>query len=241
MKRALITGAARRIGREIALELAAAGLDIVLHVRRFDADSQDLAGRIRAAGRQAFVMEADLADAAGLVDAFDRTVATHGPVDMLVNNAAIFRHDRLDGFDPVVLRAHVAVNLEAPLLLARGLQATLPADATGLIVNIIDERIGAPTGQFLSYDISKAGLWTATRALARDLAPRIRVNAVAPGLVIPPGDGSDHGFDARVGSTPLGVRTDPQEIARAVRFIMESPSMTGTRILIDSGRHLRPR
>ncbi|MEZ5835103.1 MAG: SDR family NAD(P)-dependent oxidoreductase [Geminicoccaceae bacterium] len=235
---ALVTGASKRIGRAIALELARAGLDIVLHSRQVDEAALQVMDEVAGFGREVIAMPADLADPDALRAAFGRACEKAGGIDMLVNNAAIFRNDRLAGFDLSNLREHMAVNLEAPLLLCSMFHDALPPGRAGQIVNIIDQRVLSPTGQYLSYDLSKAGLHAATMILARDLAPAVRVNAVAPGLVIPPDDGRDPGFDDRVERTPLRIRSDAGEIARAVRFIMETPSMTGQCIAIDSGRHM---
>ena len=240
VERALITGAGRRVGAAIALELGPmpGGLDVALHVRRASGEADALARRVEAKGCRAQVIACDLANQAQTAALIERAEAALGPVRMLVNNAALFRHDRLADLEIDNLRTLMSVNLEAPLILAREMARRLPDGVTGVIVNMLDQRVVAPTGRYLSYDISKSALWAATRILARDLAPRIRVNAIGPGMVVPPDDGSDPLFEQRVARTPLARRSTEEEIARAVRFVLETPSMTGQHIVIDSGRHM---
>ncbi|MBS0243656.1 MAG: SDR family oxidoreductase, partial [Proteobacteria bacterium] len=161
-----------------------------------------------------------------------------GPITCLVNNASLFIEDDLASLDPDTWDRQMAVNLRAPVLLAKAFAARLPAEATGVIVNIIDQRVLASTPEFLSYGIAKAGLFAATRMLAQALAPRIRVNGVGPGPVLQSVYQSEADFAAEARSTLLGRAVAPEEIAAAVRFILDAPSLTGQMIAIDAGQHL---
>jgi len=234
--RALVTGGGVRIGAAIVRALAAAGHDVVIHYARSRAPAEALAAEIASSGRRSAVVGADLADEAAAAGLLAQAEAALGPIDILVNNAAVFLQDRLATLDEAGWSQHQAINLRAPLILAAAFVEALPAEAEGCIVNMIDQRVLNPTPNFLSYSVSKAGLWMATQVLARDLAPRVRVNAVAPGHVLPAPGMRRERFDALIARTPLKRPSTPEEIAAAVRFILETPSMTGQMVVVDSGQ-----
>ena len=235
---ALVTGASRRIGRAIALDLAAHSWRIALHYGSQVAEAEAVRAEIRAAGGQAAVFGADLADAHSAERLVAEASRELGPLTCLVNNASLFVEDDIESLDPALLDRHLAVNLKAPLLLAKAFATALPAGMSGNIVNIIDQRVLALGPDFFSYSLSKAGLFAATRMLAQALAPRIRVNGVGPGPVLPNIYQSAGSFDAEVHSTLLGRVVAPEEIAAAVRFILDAPSLTGQMIAVDAGQHL---
>ena len=240
---ALITGAAVRIGRALALDLAAQGWGVGLHCRGSVGQAEELAGQIRAAGGKAAVLQADLTDAAALPRLVRDCAATLGLPTLLVNNAAMFVADEVANLDSTLWDAQLAVNLRAPVFLAKylakALAADLPAAATTAnIINIIDQRVWKPTPLYFSYTASKLALWGATRTLAQALAPRIRVNAIGPGPVLQGAHQTEAEFRAQCEATILGRGTSPQEIAAAVRFILDAPAMTGQMIALDGGQHL---
>ncbi|MBX9684049.1 MAG: SDR family oxidoreductase [Hyphomicrobium sp.] len=235
---ALITGAARRIGRAIALDLAEHGWNIALHYRKSADDAERLISEIEALGAKAASFDADLADFNALEPLLARVAAKLGAATCLVNNASEFQRDSVQSVDQDVWDTHLDVNLKAPVFLAQAMVRHLPDGADGNIINIIDQRVWKLTPDFFSYTISKAGLWTATQTLAQGLAPRVRVNAIGPGPVLRSVHQSDDEFAAETLSTLLKTGPTPQEIAAAVRFILSSPSMTGQMIALDGGQHL---
>jgi NAD(P)-dependent dehydrogenase (short-subunit alcohol dehydrogenase family) len=236
---ALITGASRRIGRAIALDLARAGWSIALHYRNSKEDAATLAAEVKDLGVAVAILRADLGKPADLMSLIPRCCAALGPVTCLVNNASLFEFDDLASLDLNTLEDHLAVNLNAPILLAQAFAAQLAVGNTGNIINIIDQRAWAPTPEFFSYSLSKTALWTATQMMAQALGPRIRVNAIGPGPTLPNVHQKAADFDAEVASTLLQRSTQPAEIARAIRFILDAPAMTGQMIALDGGQHLR--
>ncbi|HSA79753.1 MAG TPA: SDR family oxidoreductase [Geminicoccaceae bacterium] len=237
-KAALVTGAAKRIGRALALDLAARGWDVAVHYRNSAADARAVVAEIAALGRRAVALAADLADEQQTRDLIGAATAALGPITLLVNNAAIFAYDRPETAGQESWQRHMAINLRAPLVLIQGLLAQLPAAGAANVVNVIDQRVLNLTPHYTSYTISKAGLWTLTQHLARALAPRIRVNAIAPGPVLPHAGMSTEEFEALCRATPLGRGTSLGEICRALGLILDAPAMTGQMITLDGGRHL---
>lgn len=234
----LITGSAQRIGRAIALDLAAQGWRIGLHCNSSKTSAEELAAEIDKLGVACAVLSADLTD----LDAVERLVpdcvAALGPPTCLVNNAATFHEDELVTLNAETWDDQLSVNLKAPVFLSRQFALHLPRDNQGNIVNIIDQRVWRPTPELFSYAVSKAGLWSATRMLAQALAPRIRVNAIGPGPVLRSTLQTEEEFRREYEATPLGRGSTPQEIATAVRFILDAPAMTGQMIALDGGQHL---
>jgi NAD(P)-dependent dehydrogenase (short-subunit alcohol dehydrogenase family) len=235
---ALVTGAADRVGAVLARRLASEGFAVLVHFNRSADKAAAVVDTIVAAGGKAAAVQADLTSRpqrAGLVAA---ATQPFGPLTVLVNNASLFERDSAADVDEALWDAHFAVHAEAPVFLARDFAAQLPEGAEGNIVNIVDERVLHLSPAYLSYTLSKATLWTATRTLAQSLAPRIRVNAIGPGPTLPHKGQSDAQFDASTARTPLGRGTDPDECADAVMFLLRAPSMTGQMLALDGGRHI---
>lgn len=235
---ALVTGAAKRIGRAIALDLARHGWAVAIHYNRSAAAAERVVGEIMAAGGKASSFRADLnveADAAALAE---HVVAALGPMRCLVNNASVFEKDDAHSATRESWDLHMQVNLRAPFVLTQAFARQLPADWPGNVVNILDQRVWNLTPFFTSYTVSKAALWALTQTLAMALAPQVRVNAVGPGPTLPSPRQSEEQFVRQWSSLPLARQVQPQEICDAVRFILAAPSMTGQMIAIDGGQHL---
>jgi NAD(P)-dependent dehydrogenase (short-subunit alcohol dehydrogenase family) len=233
---ALVTGAGRRIGRTLALALADAGFDIVVHYGASRLEAEAAAAEIEARGRRATALQADLAvegQAAGLIERATRAL---GPLTLLVNNASVFREDSIQTMTRETWDAHVETNLRSPLALAQAFAAQAPDGSA--IVNLLDQRVWRPNPQFFTYALSKAALWAATRTLAQALAPRIRVNGVGPGPTLPSIHQAAEAFAAEAANVPLERRATPEEIARAVLYLVDAPSVTGQMIAVDGGQHL---
>jgi len=237
-RNALVTGGARRIGRTIALTLAAHGWDVAVHYGGSRDDAEALVAEIKQHERRAVALTADLtreAEVAGLVP---RAIEAIGPLTLLVNNASAFERDDAMTVTRASWDRHIETNLRAPFVLMQEFARQLPAEADGSVVNILDERVWNLTPYFVSYTVSKAGLWTLTQTMALALAPRIRVNGIGPGPTLPSPRQSDEQFRRQVDVLPLRRGTTPDEIAHAVMFILESPAMTGQMIALDGGQHL---
>jgi NAD(P)-dependent dehydrogenase (short-subunit alcohol dehydrogenase family) len=235
---ALVTGAGDRIGAAIALALALDGHAVVIHYRS-DADgAKAVRARIRAEGGRAEIIKADLGKRAQRRTLIARAAKFFGPLTVLVNNASIFEPDSIADMDESLWDAHFAIHAEAPVFLARDFAAQLPDGIEGNVVNMIDERVLHPTPGFFSYYLSKSVLWTATRTLAQSLAPRIRVNAIGPGPVLPNSRQTQADFDASVEALPLQRHAGPEAIARGLLAILAMPSFTGQMLALDGGEHL---
>ena len=236
---ALITGAARRIGRAIAERLAVEGYDVALHVsERSRGDAETLASDLRASGRAACVVVADLADPREVGTLIARAHKALGSLTLLVNNASIFEDDRADAFDAALWERHFAVNLRAPAQLSADFAAALPAPMDGAIVNIVDQRVWRLNPGFFSYTLSKSALWTATQTMAQAFAPRIRVNAVGPGPTLANHLQDTSAFAREAGAVPLARGAEPADIADAVAYLAAAHAVTGQMIAVDGGQHL---
>ncbi len=235
---ALVTGAGKRLGRAIALALAEAGYAVAVHYGEGAADADALVTEITGGGGRAVALAADLANENEVAGLIGRAAEALGPLDVLVNNASVFERDEALDATRESWDRHMEINLRAPFVLAQGLAQQLPGGAAGNIVNILDQRVENLTPHFVSYTLSKSGLWTLTRTLALALAPDIRVNAVGPGPVLPSPRQSQAQFDAQARATPLGRAVTPKEIADAVVFLLAAPSVTGQMIAVDGGQHL---
>jgi NAD(P)-dependent dehydrogenase (short-subunit alcohol dehydrogenase family) len=237
---ALVTGAGRRIGRAIALGLATAGWDVAVHYRESAADADDVVTTIRALGRRAVALHADLADEAAVRALPRQTVHLLGALDCIVNNASLFEYDKPDAFSPALLATHMQCNVAAPLLLAQELHAQVPDGGQAVVINLLDQKLYNLNPDFLSYTLSKAALHTATTMLAQALAPKLRVVGVAPGITLVSGDQSATGFERAHKITPLGRSSTPQDIVDAVCYAANAKALTGTTLLVDGGQHLMP-
>lgn len=234
----LITGAARRIGRAIAIDLAARGFDVAIHYRQSREAAEAAVNEIRGLGASAVALSGDLAKHEDVERLVPACCAALGAPTVLVNNASEFQPDSVGTTTLESWTAHLDINLRAPVFLAQELIRHLPEGANGNIINIIDQRVWKLTPEFFSYTLSKAGLWTATRTLAQALAPRVRVNAIGPGPVLKSVHQTEADFAAEVKSTLLMRGPSTAEIAAAVRFILDAPAMTGQMIALDGGQHL---
>ena len=235
---AFVTGGAKRLGRAIALKLAGAGWDVAIHCHSSIDAAEATAAEIRALGRRALVLQADLGQEAEvelLLPAIGRDL---GPVSCLVNNASVFEMDKVDTATRESWDRHIETNLRAPLVLSQAFARQLPTGMPGNIINMLDQRVWKLTPYFLSYTVAKMGLWTLTRTLALALAPQIRVNAIGPGPTLPSPRQSPEHFAAQSAAMPLGPGAPPDEIAAAALYILSSPSMTGQMIALDGGEHL---
>ena len=234
----LVTGASRRIGRACALGLADLGFHVAVHFRNSQTDARSLVDEINSRGPKAVAIHADLRrwdDVQGLIGACTSML---GAPTCLINNASEFLHDSIEEMTEEIWDAHLTVNLKAPVFLARNLARSLPAGTQANVINIIDQRVWKLTPEFFSYTVSKSGLWTATQMLAQALAPHVRVNAIGPGPVLKSIHQTDDDFAAESQSTLLGHGPKPEEIAQAIQFILQTPSITGQMIALDGGQHL---
>jgi NAD(P)-dependent dehydrogenase (short-subunit alcohol dehydrogenase family) len=234
----LVTGSARRLGRSIALELAAAGWQVAVHYRGSAAEAAQTVAEC-AAHAPAEAFQAELADEGAVRALLPRVVKRFGAVDAVVNSASRFEHDDARSFGPEALAAHMATNTAAPILLAQALAAHLQErGGTGCVVNLLDQKLWNPNPDFFSYTLSKAALEAATTLLAQALAPQLRVVGVAPGLTLTSHMLSDQRFERLHKLSPLGRSSTPEQVAHAVRFALENGALTGTTLLVDGGQHL---
>jgi NAD(P)-dependent dehydrogenase (short-subunit alcohol dehydrogenase family) len=237
---ALVTGAGRRIGRAIALGMAAAGWDVALHYRASRAEAEDTATAIRALGRRAVLLECDLLDEAATRQLVARAIDALGSLGCVVNNASQFEFDSATAFSPALLARLTQANVAAPLLLAQSLHAATPDGAQAVVINLLDQKLDNLNPDFLSYTLTKAALKTATVMLAQALAPKLRVVGVSPGLTLVSGDQTQAGFAQAHGATPLKRSSEPQDIVDAVCYLASARAITGTTLLVDGGQHLMP-
>jgi NAD(P)-dependent dehydrogenase (short-subunit alcohol dehydrogenase family) len=235
---ALVTGAARRIGRVLAATAAAAGYDVALHVRAVDDDAEAAAGEVRAHGRKARIVTCDLRKESETVALVSEAEGELGPVTLLVNSASVFEEDAFADMNRASWDLHMETNLRAPLVLAQAFARRLPADREGLIVNVLDQRVWRTRADFFSYSLSKSALWDATRMLAQALAPRVRVNGIGPGPTLPSIHQDQAAFDAEVATTLLRRASAPDQIGAALRYLIDAEAVTGQMIAVDSGQHL---
>jgi NAD(P)-dependent dehydrogenase (short-subunit alcohol dehydrogenase family) len=236
---ALVTGGAQRLGRAIALALAGVGFDVAIHCHSSLDRAESTAADIRALGRRAAVVQADLAEESQTVGIVQSAMDALGPIGVLVNNASRFERDEWRDATRQSWDAHVETNLRAPFVLTQHFARALPAGAEGAVVNMLDERVWSPTPHFVSYTVSKMGLWGLTQSLALALAPRIRVNAIGPGPSLPNTRQTIEQFQRQAASVPLGHGAGPEEIGRAVLAILAMPAMTGQMIALDGGQHMQ--
>ena len=235
---ALITGAARRIGRELACEVARCGYAVAVHHRDSADDAAETARLITDEGGTAAVVQTDLTAPDAASTLVQSAADAVGPLTLLVNNASVFEADSAEDFTREGWDRHMDANLHAPVALAQAFAAALPEGVDGLVVNLLDQRVLKPSPPYFTYGLSKAALWWATRTVAQALAPRVRVNGIGPGPTLPNEHEGAAGFEAEAAATLLGHGASPPEVARALRFLIESPSVTGQMIAVDAGQHL---
>jgi len=235
-KAALITGAARRIGRAIAVHLAGEGWDIAAHYNTSREEALSLQSEVRAAGVECRLYPADLSDPAAADGLVEKCVRDFPHASLLVNSASIFKKDTVATLSPGLWDEHLRINALSPILLTRAFHRM--SAAQNCVINLLDQKVTGVTPDFFSYTISKLALHNATRMLAMSLWPKTRVNGIAPGLVLRSGDQTEEQFRQVHNRTPLGVGPSLPEICRAVALLAETPSITGQVITIDGGRHL---
>jgi len=236
----LVTGAARRLGRAIAIELAAHGWDIALHYHRSSAEAEATATELRALGARVVALPADLGDETACRALLPAAQAALGRIDAVVHSASLFEHDEIASFSGAILDRHMRINTAPAILLAQALHDALGACGRGAVVTLLDQKLFNPNPDHLSYTLSKAALQMAGTLLAQALAPRVRVNAVAPGLTLGSDDIDDDRLAVLQAATPLQRGVRPQDVAGAVRLLLENPSITGSTLVVDAGSHLAP-
>ena len=236
----LVTGAARRLGREIALALAAAGWQVAVHYRGSAEDAMETAAECRRLSGASATFDADLQSEDAVRALLPRVVAHFGQVDAVVNNASLFEHDNAESFGFKALEQHLRTNTGAPILLAQALHTHLTArGGQGAVVNLLDQKLWNQNPDFLSYTLSKAALEAANTVLALALAPAVRVVGVAPGLTLTSHMLDEAQFAALHRLSPLGRSSTPEDVAATVAFALGNRSMTGTTLLVDGGQHLQ--
>ncbi|MGO6680755.1 SDR family oxidoreductase [Rhizobium leguminosarum] len=238
LRSALITGASKRIGRAIAEDLAANGFSVAIHANGSIGEAEELVAELRRKGYRATALQADLTNIGETGELITRASEALGPLDLLVNNASVFQHDSARSFNAATWALHFDLHVRAPSILAAAFAQQMPAEAAGLIVNIIDQRVWALRPSFYSYTLSKSALWTATQTLAQALAPRIRVNAIGPGPSMPSERQAMEDFQAQVSALILQRGPALEEFGQTIRFLYDTPSITGQMIALDGGQHL---
>ncbi len=241
---ALVTGAGKRLGREIALTLARYGWNVAVHHRLSAMEARQTAQDCEAEGKgnvSAHAVYADLADETSVRELLPAVVKHFGQVDAVVNSASLFEHDSARSFDTSSMDMHLHTNTAAPVLLAQALHDHLkraPDARGGVVVNLLDQKLWNLNPDFFSYTLSKAALEAATNMLAMALAPRIRVVGVAPGLTLTSHMLSEDKFAELHKQSPLGRSSTPEDVAETVAFALRNPSITGTTLMVDGGQHL---
>lgn len=237
-KNVLITGAAKRIGRAIALDLAKRGWNVVAHYNKSQADAESLKSEIEKNGQKCYLVQADLSDSTAAKQVVKDAVKGAGELSCLINNASSFKRDEFDDFDEESWDFQMKTNLLAPLMLAQEFSKQVSADNFGNIVNMLDYSVLSQPDKFFSYSVSKSAMWFCTQNLAKRLAPNIRVNAIGPGHSLPNYKETEESFLTACEKTPIGKPSKPQEICNAIAFILSSETMTGQIIALDAGKHL---
>ena len=236
IKTVLVTGAAKRLGRAIALDLAGAGWNVAIHYHGSAAEAEDTAAAARALGVKAATFKADLSRENETAQLIGRVAGEMGPLTALINSASLFENDDWQSASRASWDAHMETNLRAPFLLSQNFARQVTA--TGAIVNVIDQRVLKATPQFISYSLSKAALYWLTTTLAQALGPHIRVNAVGPGPTMRNARQSEADFARQRDATVLKRGAEPEDVARAVRYLLEADAVTGQMLAVDGGQHL---
>ncbi len=236
---ALVTGAAARLGEAISLKLADLGYDVCVHYNSSADGAEATAENVRAAGRKAALVQGDLSDWEAVASLVPQARAALGPLTLLVNNASRFVADEIDTLTRESWEAHLSANLAAPIQLAQAFAAQHETGTDGLIVNLIDQRVWAPTPKFFSYTVAKMALWDATRTLAQALGPQsVRVNGVGPGPTLRNPRQSEDDWKRQNEATILRRGASPDDIAGAVAYLVDARAVTGQMIAVDGGQHL---
>ena len=235
----LITGAAKRLGREIALALAAGGWRVAVHFRSSEQQAIETVAACARIQGDSDMFDADLDDEIAVKTLLPRVIARFGQIDAVVNSASTFEEDHTANFSFAALEKHIRSNTGAPILLAHALHVHVKSrNVTGAVVNLLDQKLWNQNPDFLSYTLSKAALEAANTMLAMALAPLVRVVGVAPGLTLTSHLLSDAQFDELHKLSPLGRSSTPADVASTVKFALENQSITGTTLLVDGGQHL---
>jgi NAD(P)-dependent dehydrogenase (short-subunit alcohol dehydrogenase family) len=234
----LVTGAGRRLGRAIALDFARRGWRVGVHYRDSAEEAQELAGEIIRSGGMAAAFGADLGRLEAIGPLLQACGEGLGAPICLVNNAARFDWDALGSLDAATWQANLDVNLRAPVFLTQAFAKALPTGRNGNVINLIDQKVLRPDPEHFSYTIAKSALWTATQTMAQALAPRIRVNAIAPGPVLRASGQSEADFAREARDTLLQQPVSTDDVTAAIRFLLDAPSITGQVIALDAGQHL---
>lgn len=238
----LITGAARRVGAALAKGLAADGWSVAIHYRHAAEEAEALAIEIASSGGVAKTFKADLSEKIERDALIPAVVTGFGRIDALINNASMFAYDDLDSLTDACWQSHLDANLTAPVFLIRDFAKAIEAQGfEGAVVNILDHKIKASNPDFLSYTAGKVGLAGLTETLALALAPRVRINGVAPGLILRSGDQTQEEYQRAWADTPLGRGTSLEDMLSTVRFMLTTGGMTGQNIVLDGGESLKPR
>src|SRR6056297_3938406 len=248
MTRGLVTGAGKRLGRAMALELARQGQDVAIHYATSAQAAEDVAAEVRALGRQAVTLQADLLDETQVTPLITRAAeALGGPLTTLINNASIFEYDNINSATRQGWDRHIESNLRAPFVLTQELARLVPDPVTdengepraqGLVVNMIDQRVRKLTPEFMTYTIAKMGLWAFTQTAAMALAPGCRVNAIGPGPTLRGGRQSEAHFARQRAATVLERGANPTDITAALGYFLDAPAITGQLLCVDGGQHL---
>ena len=246
--RALVTGGAKRLGREMALYLAARGYDVAVHYASSQAAADEVVAEIQALGCKAKALPADLLIEAEVQELLPAAAAAlGGPITCLINNASIFEYDTLETATRTSWDRHIESNLRAPFVLSQAFAAQLPKAqmdanneplAQGLIVNMIDQRVRKLTPEFASYTIAKMGLWALTQTAAQALAPHVRVNAIGPGPTLQGARQTLEHFQKQRENTVLTRGANPSDITAALGYFIDAPAITGQLLCVDGGQHL---
>jgi NAD(P)-dependent dehydrogenase (short-subunit alcohol dehydrogenase family) len=235
-KTVLVTGAAKRLGRAIALHLAGAGWNVAIHYHGSADEAESAADAVRALGVKATTLKANLSREEETTQLIGRAVSELGPLTALVNSASIFENDDWQSASRASWDAHMETNLRAPFVLSQAFARQVANK--GAIVNIVDQRVLKPTPQFISYSLSKAGLYWLTNTLAQALGPNIRVNAIGPGPTMRNARQSEEDFARQRDATVLKRGAEPDDVAQAVRYLLEAEAVTGQMLAVDGGQHL---
>jgi NAD(P)-dependent dehydrogenase (short-subunit alcohol dehydrogenase family) len=248
MKRALVTGAGKRLGRAMALYLGERGFDVAVHYAASSVAADEVVEQIKGTGGKAVSLQADLLELDSMESLLPRAVESlGGPITCLVNNASIFEHDTIATATRVSWDRHINTNLRAPFVLSQamvtqGLTAEIDGNgepvATGLIVNMLDQRVRKLTPEFMTYTLAKMGLWALTQTAAQAMTPHVRVNAIGPGPTLQGSQQSQAQFDAQRASTVLNRGANPRDITAALGYFLDAPAVTGQLLCVDGGQHL---